>query len=238
MKFEESPVSIPHTSTLKLTFRTVFSLTPHFSMYAALIEEVDHRRLVHLVGELHQRSKMAGTQGQQPQGRLDWHADTHTKAGIHACLRRWDVAPSTLKEILQEQQRTVRKEFYPILRYYGIKPNAGPSTLAVGAWVECYARAPMGAEFGAYIGVGIVSRQCLERGNTLKIGLLDKSTDRGWQRWHIDNIAFKQQIELAEVCCKSIGPADIPAALCTRLTTLTQRFEAEKTLLRIYYPDG
>ena len=220
MKFEESPVSIPHTSTLKLTFRTVFSLTPHFSMYAALIEEVDHRRLVHLVGELHQRSKMADTQGQQPQGRLDWHADTHTKAGIHACLLRWDVPLSTLKEILQEQRR------------------AGPSNLAVGAWVECYARAPMGAEFGAYIGVGIVSRQCLERGNTLKIGLLDKSTDRGWQRWHIDNIAFKQQIELAEVCCQSIGPADISAALCTRLTTLTQSFEKEKAFIRVNFPDG
>jgi len=194
------------------------------STYATLIEEIDHRRLVHLVGELHKRSKMAGVQGVQ--GRLDWHADTHTKAGIHACLRRWDVAPSILEEILEEilheQQRALES----------------PSTLAVGAWVECYARAPLGAEFGAYIGTGIVSRQCLERDHTLQIGLLDKSTDRGWQRWHIDNIAFKQQIELAEVCCKSIGPADVPAALCTRLTTLTKRFEAEKTLLRIYYPDG
>jgi len=186
------------------------------STYAALIEEIDHRRLVHLVGELHQRSKM----GIGMHGRLDWHADTHTKAGSHDCLRRWDVAPSTLKEILQEQLR------------------AGPSNLAVGAWVECYARAPLGAELGAYIGVGIVSRQCLERGHTLKIGLLDKSTDRGWARWHIDNIAFKQQIELAEVCCKSIGPADIPAALCTRLTTLTRRFEKENTFLRTYYPHG
>ena len=185
--------------------------------YAALIEGIDHRRLAHLVGELHKRSKM---EGHPAQGNRNWHADTHTKAGIESCLRRWNVPLSTLKEINQEQQR------------------AGPSNLDVGAWVECYARAPLGAEFGAYIGVGIVSRQCLERGNTLKIGLLDKSTDRVWARWHIDNIAFKQQIELAEVCCKSISPADISAAQCARLTTLTQRFDKEKTIVRVNFPDG
>ena len=182
-----------------------------------MIEGIDHRRLANLVGELHKRSKMAG---HPAQGNRNWHADTHTKAGIEACLRRWNVPLSTLKEIAQEQQR------------------AGPPNLGVGDWVECYGRAPLGTKFGAYIGVGIVSRQCLERGCTLKIGLLDKSTDRVWARWHIDNIAFKQQIELAEVCCKSIGPADIPAALCTRLTTLTRRFEKENTSLRTYYPHG
>lgn len=183
--------------------------------YAALIEGIDHRRLVHLVGELHKRSKL---EGHPAQGNRNWHADTHTKAGIEACLRRFDVPLSTLKEINQEQQR------------------AGPPNAKVGDWVECYARAPLGAEFGAYIGVGIVSGWRL--GYTLKVGLLDKSTDRVWARWHIDNIAFKQQIELAEVCCKSIGPADISAALCTRLTTLTQRFEKEKAFIRVNFPDG
>jgi hypothetical protein len=180
--------------------------------YAALIESIDQGRLVNLVGALHKRSKL---EGHPAQGNRNWHADTHTKAGIESCLRRHNVPKSTLEEIMQEQQR------------------AGPPNLDVGAWVECYARAPMGAEFGAYIGVGVVSRQCLERGQTLKIGLLDKSTDRVWQRWHIDNIAFKQQIELVEVCCKPIGPEDISAALCKRLTTLERRFEAETEILRL-----
>ena len=179
--------------------------------YAALIEAIDQGRLVNLVGALHKRNKLEG----HPAHNRNWHADTHTKAGIESCLRRHNVPKSTLEEIMQQQQRQ------------------GPPNLDVGAWVECYARAPMGAEFGAYIGVGVVSRQCLERGQTLKIGLLDKSTDRVWQRWHIDNIAFKQQIELVEVCCKPIGPEDISAALCKRLTTLGQRFEKEKTHLRL-----
>ena len=187
----------------------------------ALIDGIHLHKLADLVGELHKRSKLA--QGHAMQGNIDWRAPpAASKAGIDACLRRFDVPLRTLKEIQQEQQRTLE----------------APATLAVGAWVECYARAPLGAEFGAYIGVGIVSSLVPRRASTLKIGLLDKSTDRGWQRFHIDNIAFKQQIELAEVCCKAIGPEDVSAAMCSRLTGLKKRFDAEKTLLRIEFPDG
>ena len=65
-------------------------------MFAALIEDIDHHRLVNLVGELHKRNKLEG----HPAHYRNWHADTRSKAGIESCLRRFDVAPSTLKEIM------------------------------------------------------------------------------------------------------------------------------------------
>ena len=189
----------------------------------ALVEEISMRRHVDWVYEFYKRTRL--DHAHPMAGKIDLHADTRTKASIYHFLRRFDVPVEGLEEILQEQRRALQ----------------APIDLAVGSWVECYARAPLDQDFGAYIGVGIVSSPPHGQaagGVGVRVGLLDKSIDPVWQRWQIDNVAFKQQIEVDKVCCKPLDPVDVAADMSRRLKTLTKRFNAEENFNRVNFPDG
>ena len=182
-----------------------------------LIKEISLCRLNDLVDELFKRVTLDPCQ---------------PMVNISACERLYkrttadfmckiDVPPFFLEETLQEQQRSITTKPY----------------LTLGAWVECYGRAPLNESFGTYIGMGVVTRASQFRSGlgtgqpplskiwgTVRVGLLHKSA-RVYADDGNPSIAFKQQILLGEVCCKVVDPEDVSSDMHEQLSDLAKQFE-------------
>jgi len=179
----------------------------------ALIEEISMGRLNDLLAELYKRATMDPYNSIW--GNYSWK-DRESKATIDRFMCRADVPPFFLEETLQEQHREIVPSEHDIV---------------LGDWVKCYGRAPLGKSFGTYIGVGVVVRTRVRRSpvqtttpqKVVQVGLLHKSP-RIWSRG-ARTIAFRQQLQLGEACCKVVDLGDADDDIRCQLTALAKQFE-------------